>query len=84
MGEDDLDVVTWTAGGWVRSMHIYPRFAFVGVLCCFALGLWLVIAVPYSIVRRRDIEPWDWLMMAGAVMVIVALAIPDAFFASSD
>jgi hypothetical protein len=35
-------------------------------------------------VRRREIEPWDWLMMAVSVMVIVALAIPDAFFASSD
>jgi hypothetical protein len=35
-------------------------------------------------VRRRDIEPCDWLMMAGSVIVIIALAIPDAFFASSD
>lgn len=64
--------------------HIYPGLALVGVLCCFALALWLVIAVPYAIVRRREIEPWDWLMMAVSVMVIVALAIPDAFFASSD
>ena len=26
--------------------------------------------VPYAIVRRRDIEPWDWLVMAGTVMLI--------------
>jgi hypothetical protein len=33
-------------------------------------------------VRRRDIEPWDWLMMAGSVTIILALAVPDAFFVS--
>jgi hypothetical protein len=29
----------------------------------------------------RDIEPWDWLMMIFSVLVIVALALPDTFFA---
>jgi hypothetical protein len=32
-------------------------------------------------VRRRDIEPWDWMMMAGSVVVIVALALPNKLFA---
>ena len=45
-------------------------------------ALWLLIAIPYAIVRHRDIEPWDWLMMAGAVTVILAIAVPDTFFAS--
>jgi hypothetical protein len=36
----------------------------------------------YAIVRRRDIEPWDWLMMAGGVAIILALAVPDTFFAA--
>ena len=78
---------TWSRGPQVVGFalwHIHPGFAFVGVLCSFAVGLWLLIAVPYAIVRRRDIEPWDWLMMAGSVLVIIALAIPNAFFASSD
>ena len=48
----------------------------------FCTRVWLLIAVPYAIVRRREIEPWDWLMMAGTVMIILALAAPDTFFAS--
>jgi hypothetical protein len=78
---------TWSRGPQMVGFalwHIHPSFAFAGVLCSFAVALWLLITVPYAIVHRRDIEPWDWLMMAGSVMVIVALAIPDAFFASSD
>lgn len=62
--------------------HIHPGFAVAGTLCSFAVALWLLIAIPYAAVRRRDIEPWDWLMMAASVMVIVALAVPDTFFAA--
>jgi uncharacterized BrkB/YihY/UPF0761 family membrane protein len=62
--------------------HIHPGFALAGTLCSIAVALWLLIAIPYAIVRRRDIEPWDWLMMAGAVTVILALAVPDTFLAS--
>jgi hypothetical protein len=29
-----------------------------------------LIALPYAIARRRDIEPWDWLMMIFSVLVI--------------
>lgn len=61
--------------------HIHPGFAVAGALCSLALGVWLLIAIPYAIVRRREIEPWDWLMMAGTLMVILALAAPDTFFA---
>jgi hypothetical protein len=31
-----------------------------------------------------DIEPWDWLMIAASLMIIMTLAIPNGFFASSD
>ena len=61
--------------------HIHPGFALAGTLCSLAIAIWLLIAVPYAIVRRIDIEPSDWLMLAGAVMVILALAVPDTFFA---
>jgi hypothetical protein len=43
--------------------HIHPEFALVGILGSLALALWLLIAVSYAIARRRDIEPWDWLMI---------------------
>src|SRR5579859_3585927 len=78
---------TWSRGPQMVGFslwHMHPGFAFVGVLCSCAVALWLLITVPYAIMRRHDLEPWDWLMMAGTVMVIVALAIPDALFASSD
>lgn len=77
---------TWSQGPQVVGFalwHIHPVFAIVGALSSFAIIVWLLIAVPYAIVRRRDIEPWDWLMMAGAVMVLFALAVPDTFFAAA-
>lgn len=61
--------------------HIHPGLAVVGTLGSLAVALWLLIAIPFAVVRRRDIEPLDRLMMAGAVFVIAALALPDTFFA---
>ena len=61
--------------------HIHPGFAVVGTVCSLAVAVWLVITIPYAVVRRRDIEPWDWMMMAVSVAVIVALALPDTLFA---
>jgi hypothetical protein len=61
--------------------HIHPGFAVLGTVCSLAVALWLLITIPYAIMRRRDIEPWDWMMMAGSTAVIVALALPDRFFA---
>ena len=63
-------------------LHIHPGFAVAGILCSFAVALWLLVAVPYAIVRRRDIELWDWLMMVASVIVILILSVPDNFFAS--
>ena len=61
--------------------HIHPGFAVVGTVCSLAVALWLLITLPYAVVRRRDIEPWDWMMMGGSAAVIVTLALPDTFFA---
>jgi hypothetical protein len=75
---------TWSRGPQMVRFslwHIHPEFALVGILGYLALALWLLIAVPYAIARRRDIEPWDSLMMIFSVLVIVALALPDTFFA---
>ncbi len=78
-------ILTWSLGPQMVGFtvwHIHPGFAVAGILCSLALAVWLLIAIPYALVRRREIEPWDWLMMAGTVMVILALAAPDTFFAS--
>lgn len=62
--------------------HIHPGFAVAGTLCSLAVALWLLIAIPYAIVRRREIEPWDWMMMFASVIVIAVLSVPDTFFVS--
>src|SRR5215469_5635111 len=75
---------TWSRGPQIVGFalwHIHPELAVIGTLCSVAVALWLLITVPYAVVRRRDIEPWDWLMMAGSVLVILILALPDTFFA---
>src|SRR5215475_9844416 len=74
---------TWSGGPQMVGFalwHIHPGFAVAGTLCSGAVALWLLIAIPCAVVRRRKIEPWDWFMMAASVMVIAALAVPDAFF----
>lgn len=76
---------TWSRGPQAVGFglwHAYPGFAVVGTLCSLAVAVWLLLTLPYAIARRHDIEPWDWLMMAASVLVIVALALPDNFFAS--
>jgi hypothetical protein len=75
---------TWSRGPQMVGFalwHIHPGFALVGTLCSLAVAFWLLVTVPYAIARRRDVEPWDWLMMACSVLVIVALTLPDTFFA---
>jgi hypothetical protein len=77
-------VWTWSRGPQMVGFslwHIHPGFAVAGTLCSRAILLWLLITIPFAIVHRRDIEPWDWLMIAASVMVIAALAVPDTFFA---
>jgi hypothetical protein len=65
---------TWSQGPQMVGFalwHIHPGFAVAGTRCSLAVALWLLIAIPYAVVRRRDLEPCDWLMMAGAVTVIL-------------
>jgi hypothetical protein len=75
---------TWSRGPQLVGFalwHIYPGFAVLGTVCSLAVALWFLIAVPYAIAHRRDIELWDWVMTAASVAVIVALAVPNTFFA---
>jgi hypothetical protein len=61
--------------------HIHPGLAAVGILSALAIAIWLLVSVPFVIARRREIEPWEWLMMAGSALVIIILVLPDTFFA---
>lgn len=61
--------------------HIHPGFAVLGTACSLAVALWLLTTIPYAIVRHRDIELWDWMMMGGSTPVILALVLPGTFFA---
>jgi hypothetical protein len=75
---------TWSRGPQMVGFalwHIHPVLAAVGLLASFALAVCLLASVPFAISRRRDFEPWDWLMMAGSVCVIIVLSLPDTFFA---
>jgi multisubunit Na+/H+ antiporter MnhB subunit len=77
-------ILTWSQGPQMVGFalwHIHPGLALVGTLSSLAVALWLLITIPYATMRRRDIEPPDWLMMACSVLVIVALTLPDTFFA---
>jgi uncharacterized membrane protein len=78
---------TWSRGPQAVGFalwHIHPALATVGVLASFAIMLWLLIAIPFAIARRREIEPTDWLMMGASALIVMILALPDAFFARSD
>lgn len=75
---------TWSRGPQMVGFalwHIHPGFAVFGTLCCAAVVLWLLIAIPFAIARRHDLEPPDWLMMGCSVLVIVVVTLPDNFFA---
>jgi hypothetical protein len=77
-------VWTWTRGPQLVGfslMHIHPMFAIVGIFCSVAVMLWLVVAIPYSIVRRRMVTFIDLAMIAFAMLVTAAVIIPDNFFA---
>jgi hypothetical protein len=85
-GKNILGENIWT---WSRALqmvgfalwHIHPGFAVVGTFCSLAVALWFLITLPYVVVGRHDIEPWDWMMIVGSAAVIVVLALPDTFFA---
>lgn len=76
---------TWSRGPQMIGFalwHIHPGLAVIGTLASLAITLWLLIAVPFAVARRIDVEPYDWLMMAGSVLIIAVLVVPATFFAS--
>ena len=77
---------TWSRGPQMVGfslMHIHPVFAIIGMVSCLAVMVWLLAAIPYAIARRKIISVADVGMVICAVLVAVAIIIPDTFFAHS-
>jgi hypothetical protein len=75
---------TWSRGPQMVGFalwHIHPGLAVIGTLASLATAVWLPLSVPFAITRRRDLEPWDWLMIVGSTFIIIVMAVPDTFFA---
>jgi hypothetical protein len=77
-------VWTWSRGPQMVGfslMHIHPFFAIVGTVSCLAMMVWLLPAIPYAIARRKILSVADVAMVTCAVLVAVAIVIPDNLFA---
>jgi hypothetical protein len=61
--------------------HIYPGFALLGFLCFFSLMIWSIAAACYLFLRRSDIHLLDIAMFTLAFLVLIAIIVPDNFFA---
>ena len=77
-------VWTWSRGPQMVGfslMHVHPLFAIAGMLCCLALMIWLLLAVPFAVARRKAVVFADAAMIVGAIFVAVSVITPDNFFA---
>jgi hypothetical protein len=78
--------LTWDQGPQMIGfslLHIHPMFAVLGGLCAYLLILWLVPALIYVIVRRKNISVADIVMILTGLFIAVAMAIPDTYFANA-
>jgi hypothetical protein len=57
--------------------HIHPVFFIVGILCSYLLIIWLLPAFVYSTVNRNRITVLDVAMVIVALLVAVAIIMPD-------
>jgi hypothetical protein len=76
-------VWTWTRGPQMVGfslMHIHPGFAVLGFFSTFVLALWVLPAVAYLVIRRKDIHLLDVGMLLLALLIIASIAMPDNFF----
>jgi hypothetical protein len=83
--------ILWEKTVWTRSrgpqmvgfslIHIHPMFFVLGMVCSLALAIWLFPGIAYAVARRKEMRISDLVMILGALIVIVALALPDNTFA---
>jgi hypothetical protein len=77
-------VWTWTRGPQAIGfslMHVHPFFSIAGILCSCMLMLWLIPALCYVIFRWRMCSKTDIAMVLLCLLVMVAIVLPDTFFA---
>ncbi len=77
-------VWTWSRGPQMVGFslwHIHPLVATIGLLSLWALMAWSAAAFAFVALRRKRVTPFEIAMFISALFVIVAMAIPDTFFA---
>ena len=77
--------LTWSRGPQMAGfsmLHIHPVFSIVGMLACMLLMVWLLPALIYVFLRRRDLAWPDIAMLLIAGLITIAIVIPDDFFAA--
>jgi hypothetical protein len=75
-------------GGWLGPQrvgfslaHIHPLFFVTGAHSASLIIGWLVPAGIYAIVRRKNVSGLDLGMILVALLVAVAIIVPNNFFA---
>jgi hypothetical protein len=79
-------VWTWERGPQMVGfslLHIHPLLAIAGALCSFSIMLWLLPSAVIAVRRRREISLLDGVMLALSLFVVVAIVLPDNFFATT-
>jgi len=77
-------VWTWTRGPQAVGfslMHIHPFFSIAGIMCCVLLMLWIIPALIYVLLRWSISSKAEVAMVVLALLVTVAIVLPDTFFA---
>jgi hypothetical protein len=77
-------VWTWTRGPQIAGFslwHLHPLFAIAGLLSFWGILVWSVLAVVFVAVRRQRIPAREIGMFLCAVFVMLAMMLPDTFFA---
>jgi len=78
-------VWTWTRGPQMVGFslwHLHPYFAIAGVFSSWGILAWSAIALKYVVVRRKRTTANEIMMFLSAAFVLLAMILPDTFFAT--
>ena len=79
-------VWTWARGPQAVGFslwHLHPFFAVIGLVSFWGILIWSVLALIYVAVRRKHITAVEIGMFLCAVFVMIAMMLPDTFFATA-